>query len=102
MSTRWYSVRCSAAPGSGGNSSTRSAATPRSPKRAKNNARVEAPANDIPFSIRRAWGNRESNFAQASKVAVDTLAGLLNDPKVTVPVFRQGGDVGSGPSFNAR
>src|SRR2546430_14920 len=57
---------------------------------------------DILLSIRRAWGNRESNFAQASKVAVDTLAGLLNDPKVTVPVFRQGGGVGSGPSLNPR
>ena len=39
---------------------------------------------------------------EASKVAVDTLAGLLNEPKVTVPVFRQGGGIGSGPSLDAR
>jgi hypothetical protein len=63
--------------------------------------RVAASAKSFPFSNKRVWGSRKSNVAQVSRVAADTLAGLLNDPKVTVPLFRQGGTVGYGASFNA-
>ena len=50
-------------------------------------ARGAASAKGLPFNNRRAWGSRESNVAQASKVAADSLAGLLNDPNVTTPVL---------------
>jgi hypothetical protein len=45
-------------------------------------------SNRFPFSNRRAWGSRESNVAQASKVTADTLAGCEN---VRRPTHEAGG-----------
>jgi hypothetical protein len=60
---------------------------------------VGASANGLPFSNKRDCDSPPSNVALASRVTSETLAGLLNDPKVTASVADESGAVGSGTSI---